>query len=135
LSYWIPIGDGLTLVDGTSRFGEYFLTRSDTLNISDVMVRVFGYLKTLSDDMSNWSDSSQLSLLDVNALYVSEVSDLDAWNDSVSTVLGTIASIIKFTNEAFSKSRITQESISEVTLSSEALTEVEWTSEDFDASE
>jgi hypothetical protein len=125
LSYWVPIGDGLTLVDGTSRFAEYFLNRSDTLNISDVMVRVFGYLKTLSDDISNWLDSSQVSLLDINALYVSEASDLDAWNDSVSAVLGTIASIIKFTNEAFSKSRIIQEAISEV----------EWTSEDFDSSE
>ena len=65
------------------RFAEYFLTRSDTLNITDVMVRVFGYLKTLSDDISNWSDSSQVSMLDVNALYISEVSDLENWNDSV----------------------------------------------------
>jgi hypothetical protein len=135
ISHWISIDDGLSLVDGTSQFAEYFLTRSDTLNISDVLVRVLGYLTTLSDDISNWVDDVQVTALDVSRIYISEVSDLENWNDAVLTTLGTIASIIKFTNEAFSKPLLTQEAISEVDVSSEALTEVDWTSEDFDASE
>jgi hypothetical protein len=135
LSYWIPIGDGLTLVDGTSRFAEYFLTRSDTLNISDVMVRVFGYLKTLSDDLSNWADSENILLSDVGAVLVAEASDLENWNDSVSTVLGTIAAIIKIANEAFSKPVLANQAITEVILDSEAISEVELSGEDFDSSE
>ena len=103
--------------------------------LPDAIVRVLGYLETVSDDLDSWADNRTVDLRTFGAVLVSKASDMDAWSDAVTTALGEIVAIIQFVNDALSEPSLANEEIKEVILADESLSEVELSGEDFDASE